>query len=281
VLWAWGAADAVNAAYRAVVQRFDALLNELVSELAALRRPMAERPAVTGAVASRMVAACRHYDVFVTPMAAVAGAVADELMAAMLAAAALDKAFVNNGGDIAVHLTPGHTLEIAVAGAFDQSRNPASASSAVNGQISLRCEDGIGGIATSGAQGRSLSLGIADAVTVLAHSAAAADVAATLIANAVDLPGHPAVGRSPAITLDPDSDLGGRLVTVSLDQLTADEISSALAAGLVVARRYQCAGLVQDAALMLRGQCVTLGPHIFGVQEVRHEDRSTENCGCR
>ena len=37
-------------------------------------------------------------------MAAVAGSVADEIMAAMLAAATLDKAYVNNGGDIAIHL---------------------------------------------------------------------------------------------------------------------------------------------------------------------------------
>jgi uncharacterized protein len=261
VLRAWGGPDDVAAAYHAGIQRFETVLGELVSELATLRRPMADGHPVCGAIADRMVSACRPYDVFVTPMAAVAGAVADEVLAAMLAAATLDKAFVNDGGDIAVHLTPGQTLDVAVAGAFKGSPLPA-----INGQITLRAEDGIGGIATSGAQGRSFSLGIADSVTVLAHSAAAADVAATLIANAVDLPGHPAVHRRPASTLDPDSDLGQRLVTVSLDPLTPDEILSALESGLAAARHYQRAGLIHDAALMLRGHSVTLCSRTFSLQ---------------
>ncbi len=260
VLRAWGAADAVDAAYHAAIRRFETVLDELVSELLALRRPVADNPSVNGAVARRMVAACRPYDVFLTPMAAVAGAVADEVLAAMLAAAPLDKAFVNDGGDIAVHLTPGQTLDIAVAGTFRKSPIPA-----INGQITIRAEDGIGGIATSGAQGRSFSLGIADSVTVLARSAAAADVAATLIANAVDLPGHPAVRRCSAITLDPDSDLGGRMVTVGLDHLKTDEILSAINSGLAVARRYQRAGHILDAALMLRGHSATLGSQLFSL----------------
>jgi uncharacterized protein len=260
VLRAWGGADAVAAAYRAAVQRFETILGELVSELAALRRPMAEGhtgPALC-TVARRMVSACQPYDVFVTPMAAVAGAVADEVLAAMLAVAKLDKAFVNDGGDIAVHLTPGQTLGIAVAGAFHRSPIPN-----INGQISIAAEDGIGGVATSGAQGRSFSLGIADSVTVLAQSAAAADVAATLIANAVDLPGHSSVHRCPAVTLDPESDLGDRFVTVRLDHLTPEEILAALDCGLATARRYQRAGLIKDAALMLRGHSVTLGHQSF------------------
>jgi uncharacterized protein len=260
VLRAWGGDDAVAAAYRAAARRFATILGELVGELAALRRPMAECPAVAGLVARRMVAACRPYDVFVTPMAAVAGAVADEVLNAMRGAAMLDKAFVNDGGDIAVYLAPRHTLQIAVAGAFNASPIPA-----INGQLTIKSEDGIGGIATSGAQGRSFSLGIADSVTVLAQSAAAADVAATLIANAVDLPGHPAVHRCPAVALDPDSDLGQRLVTVRLDHLTPDEIGTALRSGLLAAQGYQRAGLIQDAALMLRGQGVMLGSQSFSL----------------
>ncbi len=77
----------------------------------------------------------------------------------------------------------------------------------------IRAEDGIGGIATSGWRGRSFSLGIADAVTVLAETAAAADAAATIIANAVDLPGHPGIVRQPASSLQPDSDLRDLPVT--------------------------------------------------------------------
>ena len=55
-----------------------------------------------------MVEACRPFaEVFVTPMAAVAGAVADELLAEMTAAAELERAFVNDGGDIAVLVDAG------------------------------------------------------------------------------------------------------------------------------------------------------------------------------
>ena len=41
---------------------------------------------------------------FITPMAAVAGAVAEEVLGAMMRAAELERAYVNNGGDIALHL---------------------------------------------------------------------------------------------------------------------------------------------------------------------------------
>ena len=153
-------------------------------------------------------------DLFVTPMAAVAGAVADELLAHMTAAAPLDRAFVNDGGDIAVLVSDGHALEIGVAGEFSRGDVPV-----LNGRLRLDANSGIGGIATSGARGRSFSLGIANSVTALARDAATADVAATLIANAVDID-SPAIERRPARDLDPDSDLGDRLVTVAVGPLT-------------------------------------------------------------
>ncbi len=254
VLRAWGAPSAVAEAYEAVAERFRTVLSELVAELPELRKPMSERPRVEGAVAGRMIAACRPYRVFVTPMAAVAGAVADELLAAMTDAAPLDKAFVNDGGDIAVHLTEGETFSVAVAADFARGPIPG-----LNGSVTLRAGDGIGGIATSGRQGRSLSLGIADSVTVLARDAAAADAAATLVANAVDLPDHPSVRRVPASTLDPDSDLGDRLVTVEVGPLSREEIATALEGGRARAESFRVGGLIRDAALTLRGETVALG----------------------
>ena len=122
-------------------------------------------------------------------MAAVAGAVADEICAAMAAAGDLDRAYVNDGGDIALHLTPGTAITAAIA-----------ARAGLPDRVTIAHADPVRGIATSGWRGRSFSLGIADAVTVLARTAAEADAAATLIANAVDLPGHPAVARAPGDT---------------------------------------------------------------------------------
>ncbi|RUX90314.1 UPF0280 family protein, partial [Mesorhizobium sp. M7A.F.Ca.CA.004.04.1.1] len=134
---------------------------------------------------------------------AVAGSVADETLAALLAGRKLDRAYVNNGGDCAIHIGRGQSMGLAVAGTGNGMAD----------RITIRAEDGVRGVATSGWRGRSFSLGIADAVTVLARTGAEADAAATLIANAVDLPGNPAIKRIPAHELSPDSDLGARLVT--------------------------------------------------------------------
>jgi len=254
VLRAWGAASAVREAYEAAIARFGGILPELAGELTELRRPMSERPHVETPVARRMVNACRpHAGIFVTPMAAVAGAVADELMETMVEAAPLDRAFVNDGGDIAIHLTEGETMEIAVAADFSRGAIPA-----LNGRITLRDTDGIGGIATSGAHGRSFSLGIADSVTILARDAASADVAATLVANAVDVD-DPAVTRRAARDLDPDSDLGDLMVTTGVGPLTPARIAEALEAGRARAEQFRRRGLIRDAALALKGEMVTLG----------------------
>lgn len=253
-------------AFAAATARFQTVLAELVAELPLLRRAVtAELALPKGVVAGRMRAAVApHADrVFVTAMAAVAGAVADEILAAMTAAAPLQRAYVNNGGDIALHLGPGAQYVSAIAGLDGGDL----------GRITLDAGAGIGGIATSGAGGRSLSFGIADSVTVLAASAAAADAAATLIANAVDLPGHAGILRVPANTLQPDSDLGARLVVRAVPALAPAEAAAALAAGLAAARAMRARGLIAGAALFLQGQSRMTGPGLAlqnQLEEVAH-----------
>lgn len=245
VLRGWGAPASVQAAEAAAIALFPTILPGLVAELSALRQPVAEAPRVTHPIARRMVAACAPFaPIFLTPMAAVAGAVADALLAEMLAAAPLAKAFVNDGGDIALHVAPGDVLAIGLAA------DPQGL--ALDGALHVTAASGIGGVATSGRHGRSFSLGIADAVTVLARDAATADAAATLIANAVDCD-SPAIRRAPASTLDPDSDLGDRLVTVDVGTLSDAEIARALGAGLARAEAFRAAGHIIGAALRLGG----------------------------
>jgi ApbE superfamily uncharacterized protein (UPF0280 family) len=245
VLRCWGTPEAVYAAEAAAAALFPTILPGLVAELPTLRRPMAERPRVAHPVARRMVAACVPFaPVFLTPMAAVAGAVADALLAEMLRAAPLARAYVNDGGDIALHVAPGEALAIGLAA------DPAGL--AMDGALQVTAGSGIGGVATSGRRGRSLSLGIADAVTVLARDAATADAAATLIANAVDIDST-AVRRVPARSLDPDSDLGDRLVVLDVGMLTPAEVASALEAGLARAEAFRASGHVLGAALRLGG----------------------------
>ncbi|WP_299621719.1 UPF0280 family protein [Pelagibius sp.] len=253
IVEAFGAPQEVGRAYDAAVAAFPAVLPDLVAELPQLRRPLgADLPALRGAVAQRMLdAAAPHRPAFVTPMAAVAGAVADHLLAAMTEAAELSRAYVNDGGDIALHLAPGESLACGLVAELAAPR--------LDGRAVITADMPLRGIATSGRAhldqgGRSFSLGIADAVTVFARDAAAADVAATLIANAVDLPGHPAIQRQPAEVLDPESDLAGREVTVAVGTLRQEEIRAALQRGCNVVERMRAEGLIEAAALFLRGE---------------------------
>lgn len=239
-----------EAALARATDRFATILDELVPELPRLRA--ASGPMPRGAVARRMALATAPFaPVFVTPMAAVAGAVADEILATIRSVPGILKAHVNNGGDVALYLAPGATATALIA-----TDPPA--------RIRLAAADGIGGIATSGWRGRSHSLGIADSVTVLAATAAAADAAATLIANAVDLPGHPAITRRPASEIAPDSDLGARPVTVHVGPLSDTDTARALARGTAHAEGLRARGLVTAAALVLNGQTRTLGQLLPG-----------------
>jgi ApbE superfamily uncharacterized protein (UPF0280 family) len=245
ILEAWGEPAPVAEAYRRAWARFQPLLDELVAELPALRRPLDPSVyAFSGNVARRMAAAVRPFgDRFITPMAAVAGAVADEICAVMADGDGLRKAYVNDGGDIALFLPPGASFDVGVVAVPDRP--------ALLGKATVRSDDPIRGVATSGRHGRSFSLGIADSVTVLAADAARADAAATLIANAVDLPGHSAIHRVPASELDPDSDLGSRLVTAEVGALGPDEVARAVERGVDEAERMRGDGLIVAAVLCL------------------------------
>jgi ApbE superfamily uncharacterized protein (UPF0280 family) len=243
IIEAFGATDEVERAYGQAVDRFGDILPTLVRELPILRRPVNDAyPLLQGPVARRMAEAVwPHRSVYITPMAAVAGAVADEMVQALVKDRTLDKAYVNDGGDIAIHLTQGHELR---AGIF---------AAALDGVARLTYDRPVRGIATSGRGGRSFSFGIADTATVLAATAAAADAAATLIANAVNVE-HPAIERQPARDLDPDSDLGDLPVTVAVGALPPALVEAALDRGAAEARRLRLCGLIDSAALSLQGR---------------------------
>jgi len=254
IVEARGRADEVRAAYEAAARRFTGLLDELCAELPELRTAAEGLTSLRGVVARRMHAAVAPYaaDCFITPMAAVAGSVAEEILGAMLEAATLNQAYVNNGGDIALHLGEGEHFSVGLMDRPDRS--------GVMRTLRVDSADPVRGIATSGRHGRSFSLGIADAVTVLAATASRADAAATIIANAVDLPGHPAIIRKPANELQPDSDLGGRLVTREVGELSHNEIAAALESGAECARQLFDRGLIEGAVLQLCGDMLVIGP---------------------
>lgn len=248
-------------AYEAAIARFDSILAELVTELAELRAkvsPATARP--KGMVAKRMHDAALPFAQygFLTRMAAVAGAIADEVLTAMTCAADLRRAYVNNGGDISLHLTAGTSFTTAIC----------DHNSVELGRVRITADDQVYGIATSGRHGRSLSMGIADSVTVLAQNAAQADVAATLIANAVNLPMHPKVMRRAANDVTDDSDLGDCPVVTGCGRLSVRECTDALRSGRVQAEHFRTQNLIHGAALFLQGnaaltsgQCIELLSH--------------------
>jgi uncharacterized protein len=253
IVEACGKQAEVLAAYDAAARRFSGLLDELCSELPTLRQAAdPSRCLLKGNVARRMHAAVVPFaaEHFITPMAAVAGAVAEEILDAMLRQALPERAYVNNGGDIALHLVDGNHFTVGLTDRPDPR--------GLMRTMIVDADDPTRGVATSGRHGRSFSLGIADAVTVLAKTASQADAAATIIANAVDLPEHPCIVRCPANALQPESDLGARLVTRDVGRLSNREIERALEAGAARARKLLVTGLIDGVALRLHGEIITV-----------------------
>jgi uncharacterized protein len=268
IVEAFGKKSEIENAYRAASDRFVSVLDELCNELTTLRQRWHYDLTVRGGIARRMVDAVAPHgrNTFITPMAAVAGAVAEEILASMTTNAQLSKAYVNDGGDIALYLASGE--EFCVGMVERPDRPP------LFGTLRIQADDPVRGIATSGWRGRSFSLGIADAVTVLARTAPDADAAATIIANAVDLPGSEKIGRVPACELAPDSDLGERLVTQSVAELSHEEIHQALQAGASVAAHLRAENLILAAAMRLQGETRIVGAHAESVLEQPTANRS-------
>jgi len=260
VVRADGDEDAVQAAHEAAWQVFESILPTLVRELPTLRQPVqaAQGNPLKGEVARRMWSACAPLvattaDGFITPMAAVAGAVAQEVLQCYQRDG-IARAWVNNGGDIALHLAEGQSLRIGLV--TDMARALASSpleELQVDGQLQVHADMPVRGVATSGWRGRSQSLGIAETVTVLAATAAQADAAATLIGNAVNV-NDVRIERCPADQVRDDTDLGERLVTLNVPPLDPGQILIALQQGRVYAERLRQQGLIFAALLSCQGQ---------------------------
>ena len=245
--------------------RFCMVLEELVEELPVLRAdlssPVLQRVVPLGRVGRRMVSACRPHASegrFITAMAAVAGSVAEEIVASF-DDPRICRASVNNGGDIALVLRGDGAFDVGVV--TDPSadhRHPERSEGsrlvpAPAGRFRVEARSPVRGIATSGWRGRSFSLGIADSVTVLATRASIADAAATVIANAVDVDDARIV-RAPASSVRDDTDLGHRLVVRRVPPLPAVLVEQALDRGVREAEAQIGAGRIIAAVLSLQGR---------------------------
>lgn len=208
-------------------------------------------------VLRRMIDAARRTGAAdVTPMVAVAGAMA-ELVGETVVAAGAKTVIVNNGGDIALFLEPHRTIRVGVVA--DVSRKEVPLVIPVEGTA------GIGGICTSGLGGRSFTKGVATAAVAIGSSAPVADACATLIANST-LVDDPAVEQVRAELLDPDTDIAGHLVTVRVGSLPPEAVARALAQGLEQGRRFINRGLLLGVVLVVQGQ-VRMWPENIAVPQ--------------
>ena len=200
------AATRSSAAYRQAVDRFGDILPTLVRELPTLRRPVGEpirccrarsRAAWPRPCGRTAPSSSRRWPRSPAPSPT-------RCCRRCCAGRTLDKAYVNDGGDIAIHLAPGHSLRAGIfAEALDGAVTPdARPPGARHRHLGPRRP-----LASRSASPTARPCSRA--------TAAAADAAATLIANAVDID-HPAIERRPARELDPDSDLGDLPVTVAV-----------------------------------------------------------------
>lgn len=185
-------------------------------------------------------------DTDLTPMAAVAGTMADEIANFIMESGA-SKIIVNNGGDLAVRLNVGENINVGIRSNVIYQT--------ISHVISVSCQSGIGGICTSGIGGRSFTRGVAEAVTVVAQSSAIADAAATAIANSTFIP-HQSIIRVHADKIDPDTDLEGLEVTREVKNLPEEFIERSLSVGISKAGSLAEKGIIIGTVITIKGRTV-------------------------
>ena len=200
-------------------------------------------------VVDRAYQAARSVSGKLTPLAAVAGAAADEVADTATELGA-DRVIVNNGGDIALRLSGKTMADVGI-----QCNNEKR----LLGCLKVTADLGIGGVATSGWQGRSNSPGVADIVTVWAESASLADAAATVIAAHTAISGSE-IKQVEADRLDHASDLGKSLVTCHVGKLSDRQRCQALDRGRETAEILYHQGLIRGCFIYIQGNSLLMDP---------------------
>ena len=191
-------------------------------------------------LAQRMIESVRAIgDIDLTPMAAVAGTLADAV-ADWLFIRGSSKVVVDNGGDIAIRLAAGETATVGIRPQIDCLD--------ISHIAQLDDRRPSWGVTTSGLGGRSFTRGIASAVTVLAASASVADAAATAIANACFVRDKN-IRQAPAEQIDPNTDLAGKMVTISIGKLAGDKRKVAQINALQRAEDLVACGVIAGALI--------------------------------
>ncbi|MFZ3048458.1 MAG: hypothetical protein WA151_21295 [Desulfatirhabdiaceae bacterium] len=196
-----------------------------------------------------------------TPMAAVAGTLADAV-ADWLFELGLSRVIVDNGGDIAIRLAPGETARV---GLRPEIQHPE-----ISHVLTLDSRHRSWGVNTSGLGGRSFTCGVASAVTAIARTSSLADAAATAVANACFVAGADVV-QMPAEQLDPNTDIPGLLVTVTVGRLSPTQTAEALSNALKKAEQLTQKGVILGALVAVGNQMVQtadLSDRVAGLESI-------------
>jgi ApbE superfamily uncharacterized protein (UPF0280 family) len=251
-------------------RRIWALLEDVGDYLPVLKqkaRRIRKTDGIVGTARAMVEAAQLVHADSLTPMAAVAGALADDLKAYLKGCDA-EFISVNNGGDVSIFSAGGRPVRTVIGDAERGRETPYLLN--VNGLADF-------GIATSGFGGRSFTLGIADVVTVIARTAAVADAAATYIGNMTNVySGN--VTRMRAGDIDPATDIADEMVTTGIGTLSEREIEGALDNGLRTAENLRARGVVIGAVIVVRGKMTTtIGGDRHIALEVAHGSEEDSN----
>lgn len=195
-------------------------------------------------LAMKMIRSVLAVDEALTPMAAVAGTIADGV-AAFLSRRGMTKVIVNNGGDVAIGTGPGVSVNVGI--------RPDLAQSGIEDILTLGDERPSWGVATSGLEGRSLTQGVASAATIIAGSASLADAAATSVANASYVEDETVI-RRPAEELDEQTDIPGIAVTIQAGPFTEEKKDLALSGAMNKAEEFINKGLIFGAYIVVDGK---------------------------
>ena len=196
------------------------------------------------AVLRRMISAVRAVgDSTLTPLAAVAGAIADVAAEASVRQGA-NKVVVDNGGDIAIRIKGSESVTVGIV--TDSSHDSCSY------KVRIDASSGIKGVATSGLGGRGFTKGIASAAVALCSSGALADACATYLANAATIE-HAAIQRCLAEQIDPNTDIRGHKVVLEVGHLPEEACRQALATCVSEIDRLIRKGILLGALIAVRG----------------------------
>ncbi len=195
-------------------------------------------------LALQMLKSVLAVDHDLTPMAAVAGTIADGV-ADFLYQRGMTRVIVNNGGDIAIRIGPDEIVKTGIRADLTQST--------IRDVLTIGGEQASWGIATSGLEGRSLTRGVASAATVIAINARHADAAATSIANASYIEDETVV-QKPAEQLDPQTDIPGTRVTIQAGPFTEAKKDQALAGAIQKTTELVKKDLILGAYIVVDGK---------------------------